>query len=190
ARMDLLLPGQAALCAARGTAVEVGPGARVHGGEVAAGIYHRSGTGTPVFDGARVDGVVAVAAADGAAASAFDLDIRGVFGVSGEMIAMMADDIVHAPAGFPSTVAMGSVIVAATDLEFTASRPLRGHGVVWARGNVTFQLGSASDFRGLLFVEGDLDVEAPARIRGAVVASGAVRLTGNGSLEPVVIDYD
>jgi hypothetical protein len=56
-------------------------------------------------------------------------------------------------------------------------------------GDCFLASGSNSFFNGLLYVQGDLTMRAPAFVRGTVVATGSVDIQGTGG-DYVEIDYD
>ena len=66
---------------------------------------------------------------------------------------------------------------------FNSARQLIGDGIVVIRGDVIINQGSSSLFSGVLYVEGNLAVHAPAQLRGSVVVTGDLTIQGVG-------DYD
>jgi formylmethanofuran dehydrogenase subunit C len=73
-------------------------------------------------------------------------------------------------------------------IEFNALKPLRGSGIVVVRGDVQILPGSTSYFTGLLYVEGNLTMKAPSQVRGAVVVTGTISVSGVGDYAEVTYD--
>src|SRR5678809_474929 len=82
----------------------------------------------------------------------------------------------------------GVVVIDAGTFSFDAARPLRGNAIVLIKGNVIMVPGNGSDFRGMLYVDGNLTVRDPSMIRGAVLCTGD--MTVQGSTEYATIQYD
>lgn len=71
-----------------------------------------------------------------------------------------------------------SLVVVTGNLTYTQKRPLRGTAVLIVKGNVDIQASSNSFFNGLLYVDGNLTVRAPAMIRGTVICRGVLDVKG------------
>ena len=184
-RLALQPPGQAALCTRNASGVQILTRGRVHGGPTAAGLYRLNGTGTVTVAGT---GAALTGTPSNSAAPAYDDSFLAVFGVSLDELRAMADYNVTAAVDFPSPVPIDSVIVCSTGITFTASKPLRGTGIVVVVGDTTIGQGSYSNFSGLLYVQGNLVMRDPSEIQGAVVVTGTVRI--EGSSDYVTITYD
>lgn len=186
-RLKLNPPGQAAISVFAGTSLHINTNGRVRGGALGAGAFFPAGTGTPTTgpaNAARVTGTPALAPS-----TSFDGSVEAVFGVSIEELESLADDVVTDPDGFPSPIPAASILVASTpSLHFDEHRPLRGNGIVFVRGNVEIEHGSASHFIGLLYVDGNLTLRAPCTFDGAVVCTGNVSIQGSGDYAEV--NYD
>ncbi|MBM4062578.1 MAG: hypothetical protein FJ265_15995 [Planctomycetes bacterium] len=184
-RLALQPPGQAALCSRTGGSVRVMTRGRVLGGSTAAGLYYLNGTGAPIVSGT---GASLAGTPSSSAAAGYDDSFPTVFGVSLDELDAMADYVVTAANEFPNPVPIDTVVVSHVGMVFSATRPLRGTGVVVIVGDTTVGQGSYSSFSGLLYVQGNLTLREPCEIQGAVVATGAVTVQGN--LDFVTIQYD
>src|SRR5690606_4803965 len=120
-----------------------------------------------------------------------DVSMETVFGMSFAELRATADHFVSNAADFPETVADGAtVVVDVPHLAFDRDRPLSGYGVVCMRGNVMVHDGSATNFRGVLYVDGTLHGRAPAEITGAVIVTGTVNVQGVGDYATLTYDDD
>jgi hypothetical protein len=183
-RLTILPPATAAICARTGAAVDVGSRARIIGG-TKGGIIYASGTGSPTIGaGAEVSGSPATGNVPGYADA-----VKDVFGVTLTELRGMAEASYADALSVPKTVGEYTLTVIGSDIVFDGARPLRGTGIVLIEGDCTITSGSNSFFNGLLYVDGDLTLRAPAYIRGTIVVTGAVDVRGTGG-DYVEMDYD
>ena len=186
-RLAFALPGQAAICARNGSAVSIQKNARVDGGSVGAGVYYPNTTGVPVVGiGGSLKGTP-----PSAPSAYYDDSIRYVFGVSQEGLNSMANLFITDEAAFPAPIQPGSLTILdipGKAIHFTATRPLDGYGIVLIHGDVIIDPGSNSFFSGLLYVDGNLTVNAPCVMRGAVITTGSFLAQGIGDFVDVVYD--
>jgi hypothetical protein len=182
-RLTLAPPGQGALCAATGSLVTIGSkGALL--GNAGAGLYYAASTGSPTFQtGSDVRG-----SPSSTAVSGYNGSTSAVFGVTEEELRSLADDRISNPANFPATVPTNSLLFVDTDITFDATKPLRGKGIVYVKGNLTISPSSNTWFTGFLFVDGNFTMRAPATISGAVVVSGSVSVSGSGDRAEISFD--
>ncbi len=170
-RLNVVPPAAAAICARRGSNVTATSRVRVTGDTAIA--YPRR-TGRPGTGGAEVKGSLS-------AVPAYADRIEDVFGLSWPELQGMADLSTDDPErGVPGELRAYSLNVVIGDVVFDRARPLKGLALLAVRGDVTIRSGSNSFFNGVLYVEGDLTVEAPAMIRGTVIATGRITLRGSG----------
>src|SRR5690606_36762972 len=161
------LPGQAALTIAEGRRVTVNTGGRIDGGSSGAGMYYPTRSGSPTVGSPHAHRVTKTP--PWTAGEDVDVSMETVFGMSFAELRATSDHFVSNAADFPETVADGATVaVDVPHLAFDRDRPLSGYGVVCMRGNVMVHDGSATNFRGVLYVDGNLHVRAPAEITGAV----------------------
>ena len=184
-RLALQPPGQAALCVQDADDCEVRIRGRVLGGSLGAGIYYPFGTGNVTISGfgAAVTGVPPLSATN-----TYADDLVSVFGVNLTELKGMADSIILNMNEFPSPLPKDSLIVAETDLDFTSQNPLSGTGILVVVGDVTIDPGSYSTFSGLLYVDGDLELYAPAELQGAVVVTDDVIVQGMSDFATITFD--
>jgi hypothetical protein len=110
-------------------------------------------------------------------------DYRGtaedVFGVDRTMLRSMADTSTSAAlGGVPVPLPDGHLVVHDGSVVFDAAHPLVGRGLLVVHGNVEILADSGASFTGILFCDGDLEITAPATIRGTVVVTGRATLNG------------
>jgi hypothetical protein len=183
-RLTITPPATAALCARNGGSVSIGARARILGG-TRGGIISRSGTGTPVVaTGGEVSGTPRIGSL-----SVYSDTVSSVFGVTLAQLKGMADASYADGADFPKNVGEYTLSVVEGNVTFDSTRPLRGTGIVVVTGSCTLSSGSNSFFNGLLYVQGNLTVRAPAFLRGTIVVQGSANISGTGG-DFVEIDYD
>jgi hypothetical protein len=183
-RLTITPPATAALCMRTGSAATIGVRSRILGGSKG-GIISRPSTGSPsIAAGAEVTGTPAV----GTVVSYVDA-IDNVFGVTITELKGMADASYGTAAAVPASIGEYTLNVVNSAITFDATRPLRGTGVVVVLGDCTLSAGSNSFFNGLLYVQGNLTMRAPAFVRGTVVVTGTANISGTGG-DYVEIDYD
>ncbi len=177
-RMVIGLPGQAAVNVGNGSTCFINTNGRIVGGTTGAGIYYPAGTGTPTtgpLAANRVTGTPRLATA-----VEYDGSYEAVFGVTFDELSAMATLVVTDVDDLPSPVPeMGITVVdVGGAVQFNASTPLLGTGIVVVRGNCTIAQGSNSNFSGLLYVEGNLTVRDPCEINGSVICTGTMTVQG------------
>ena len=183
-RMSLVLPGgQAALNVKVGATIDIGDGgdkARVLGGPSGTGIVYETGSGAPTITGDVQGGVAATSTI-----TPFNDSFLDVFGVTQSELIASADDTATDVTGLPPTWAM-KLFVVTGDATFTDLLPLIGSGVLVVIGDLFIPAGS--NYQGVIYVTGDYTQEGPSLVSGAVIAKGAVTMSGAGDFAEV--DYD
>ena len=183
-RMSLVLPGgQAALNVKVGATIDIGDGgdkARVLGGPSGTGIVYETGSGAPTITGDVQGGVAATSTI-----TPFNDSFLDVFGVTQSELIASADDTATDVTGLPPTWAM-KLFVVTGDATFTDLLPLIGSGVLVVIGDLFIPAGS--NYQGVIYVTGDYIQEGPSLVSGAVIAKGAVTMSGAGDFAEV--DYD
>jgi hypothetical protein len=183
-RLTITPPATSALCVRNGNTISIGDRVRILGG-TKAGIIRKSLTGSPsIAAGAEVTGTPAT----GTIATYLDA-VDNIFGVTITELKGMAEASYSNPAAVPASLGEYTLTVVTGDVVFDNARPLRGTGILVVIGNCTLAAGSNSFFNGLLYVQGNLVVRAPAFVRGTVIATASADIAGTGG-DYVEIDYD
>lgn len=184
-RLLLQTPGQAALNTGTGSGCQVGSNGRVEGGATAAGVYYPSGTGTPGGSGS-ITGTPSTAGGP-----VYDDGYEAVFSLPLSQLKGMASMVLSNMVDFPDPVPDGSILVVESpSMTFDSSTPLRGNGLVILVGDVTIAAGSNSSFSGFVYVDGDLTMNSPSELRGAVIVTGDVVLQGVSDFATITYDED
>lgn len=176
-RRKLAPPGEAAIAINRADWLTINSNARVEGLQ-RTGAYYPRRTGRVAINRGSLTGSPAKATSR----SALDLSSENVFGVSYYDLRSSADLVVADLGNFPTNLTENATLVVDTGgaVVFDRHTPLRGRGLVYVNGNCTIEAGSNSVFVGMLYVDGDLVVNAPSEIEGAVVCTGRITLNGSG----------
>lgn len=119
------------------------------------------------------------------------IEWNDVFGVaSGSALSGYADisvtDVTKLPAQMPQ-MALTYINPASPPATFTSSRPLNGGGVLAVDGNLTIASNSYSVFSGIIYVHGDVTLNSPFTLNGALICTG--KITVNSSSNNVHITY-
>lgn len=178
-RLTIVPPANAALCASRGDRCTIGARGKLDGGSGSALVW-ALGTGLPSLSGELIGQRTSLVA--------YDDSIPTVFGISEAELESYADIRVGSVAGLPPELPEYGLVMIEGNAIFDAARPLRGTGILIVRGDLTIAAGSNSFFNGLIYVEGDVTIQAPALVRGIVVAKSACNVSGVGDYAE--IDYD
>jgi hypothetical protein len=181
-RLSLVLPANAAICAAQGSQVSSQSATRILGGDSGIGVAYEHLTGSPSLSG-TVAGLIQTSEVDPYLDS-----IPEVFGVDQQQLIGLADVVAASAAELPTDLPEMSLVVVTGDAIFTSSRPLVGSGVLVVLGNVELQAGSLSSFNGLIYAQGNYTQHAPSQVSGAIVAQGSVGLFGSGDFSEVYYD--
>lgn len=183
-RLTVTPPAGAVVCTQRGDSIVIGNRGRVVGGDGAA-IAFASDTGSPEFHtGSEVSG-----SPRSSAQSEYLGDLEDVFGVSAAQLRSMADVSTVDLSAIGSPIGEYSLNVIEGDAVFNEHFALRGTGVVVVLGDLTIKPSSNSFFSGLIWVEGDVHIRAPAYLRGVVIARGKVDIRGTGG-DYAELNYD
>lgn len=188
-RLTLQPPGQASLCSTDGNSTIINAKGRIRGGADGAGIFYPLGSGTPTTGPPAEQRVLGTPSLSPSAT--YLGSVEGVFGVTLEHLRGMSDQIITNAADFPNPVPTNSIIITdAPVVQFDASRPLMGTGVLYFEGDVVIDPGSNSTFSGLIYVNGNLTIQAPSEILGAIVCNGNVMVQGAADFATVTYDDD
>lgn len=185
-RVGLTPSGSSALSIRAGDRLDLQAGSRVSGGGDGAAITYSKTSEKPVIS--LVDVIV-----EGdpvlAPVPEYDDSLNAVFGTDHAGLQAVADRVITRAEDFPSPIpANGIVFCALGTLTLSETRPLSGFGVVVHLGDLRLEAGAGSGFRGLLYVDGDLEVAGPADIAGTVIVTGQVTVEGGSG--PATLRYD
>lgn len=170
-RLNVVSPSAAALCVRRGSDASLGSRVRVRGDTA---IAYGALTGTPQVSGASLEGPLS-------GVPDYRDRVQDVFGVSWPELQGMAELSTDDPVGgVPKELKSYSLNVVTGNITFTRERPLRGLAMLAVKGNMEIRSGSNSFFNGVLYVDGDLTIDAPATLRGVIIVTGKVTLRGSG----------
>jgi hypothetical protein len=185
-RIGLTPSGSSALSIRGGDNLDLRAGSRVSGGRDGAAITYPKTSAQPVIS--MVDVIVAGGPVLAPVAQYRD-SLEAVFGTDHAGLQAVADRVITRAEEFPSPIpANGIVFCALGTLTLSAARPLSGFGVVVHLGDLRLEAGAGSGFRGLLYVDGDLEVAGPADIAGTVIVTGQVTVEGGSG--PATLRYD
>jgi hypothetical protein len=172
-RLLLALPATAAICAPSLGRVTLHDRVRLRSDQLGVAVGSSSGS-LVVTSGAEILAPSVSAVIPGYAAA-----VEDVFGVDFALLKSMADVSTYRAGGVPPMIRAGHLVVIERDVTYDETHPLRGQGILVVRGDLTIAAGSSSFFTGLVYVDGDVRVHAPAFIRGTLVVTGSVRLEGS-----------
>ena len=175
-RVGLTPSGISALSVNDGGNLDLRAGARVSGGADGAAVTYPQASSTPIVDLSVVemDGIQIMAPVP-----TYDDSLNAVFGTNEMGLRATADMVITDPADLPSPIPSNAIIFSEnTSMILASDSPLTGFGILVHKGNLTLDVGSNSNFSGLLYVDGDLRISAPAEISGAVIVTGRVRMEG------------
>jgi hypothetical protein len=179
-RLSVVLPGgNAVLQSYTCSGINLSSGSstnRVLGSTAGSAIACRSGSGTPQIGGAKVTGNPAVSSS----VSPYDDSVSSIFSLTQDELVAAANIKVSDVASLPTPLPGMSLIVVRGNATFTTAHPLAGSGILVVFGNLTVPAGS--NFSGVIYVSGNYAQSGPSLISGAVVAHGAVVLTGGGDI--------
>lgn len=187
-RLDLKLP-IAAVVVNNSAGITLTTNARMNGGGVGLGLGRFNGVeidlgsldSSSQISGSPVQDVVTDPAA---------LDVQGFFGVvSDQDLKRMADIVVSNVSQLPTPYPSMSLVFIDGNADFSdTGHVLQGGGILYVKGNLKLPASANTLFSGVIFVDGDVDIKAPALISGALLVKGSLKMGGLTSVAEV--DYD
>ncbi len=187
-RLKISPPAQAALSIQTGTNATVNSYGRIDGGATGAGIFYSKYSG-PANVGEWWEGRVTGSPAQ--SEGTYDASYKSVFGITYEELRSIADAYITDQTAFPNPVPTNTItVVESPGVIFDATRALKGTGLVVIKGDVAIFAGSASNFTGFLYVDGNLTMLSPCSITGAVVVTGTFASGGTGDYATITFDDD
>jgi hypothetical protein len=175
-RMSITLPASAAILASDGEEVQIGSRTRIRTNTVA--VAYKALSGLPLLGGLL--SLLGLGGVTTAAISPWNDQVTDVFGLDWTELRTIADISTSDPSSLPADLPEAVLAVITGDVVFDQHRPLRGKGVIIVKGNVTINTGSNSFFAGLLYVDGDITIRAPAYIQGTVLGRNGINIQGTG----------
>jgi hypothetical protein len=182
-RLMLALPAQAAINARTGGLVQLMRGSHVWAPQTAVAV----GTAAVRVQVSPFADIVAPTTSVNV--PEYHDDFLSVFGVDWNLLQAMSDIAVSEGSASSGTVPDYSLVTVSGDVTYDEDNPLTGLGIVAVRGDVTIVGGSGSYFRGVLYVEGNLRIDAPALVRGSIICTGAIHIEGTGG-DSVQVEHD
>ena len=191
-RLVIQPPGAGgALCSHRGDAATIGTKSRVAGGKKP-GIVYPTGTGSPTKTG-ELTGTPTGGSTPGqlivSPASNYVDSVSGVFGgMSNNDLRTTADIYATSVSSLPSELPQYGLIYFKGNATFDSSHPLVGAGILFVEGNLTIDSNSNSFYGGVIYVQGNYIQRSPSLVKGLVIVTGTSSLSGTGDFAE--LDYD
>ncbi len=188
-RLQLKLPGHAAVISQKADAITVGAGARIDGGEGSA-LSFPLNTGSPTLSPRAVILGAPSSRLDPVYAKQRPITALDVFGISSKEYKEIADFAVPDAAQLtlpPNDLSMSYID---GDAVFDRNHPLVGKGILFVDGSLTIEANSSSSFFGLIYVTQSYTQYAPSQISGSIIAGGSVLIEGSFDLAEVTFNSD
>ena len=181
-RLVISAPAAAALCAGTPEGVELGNRCRVRADTLAVAV---ATPGSPLVSA----GAEVLAPTVHAAVPDYADRVVDVFGVDWAELQSMSDISTSADRGVPDQIADYTLVTLDGDVSYGPGKPLRGKGVLAVHGNFTIASDSNSFFTGLIYVDGNVVLKAPAYLRGTIICTGTLLIEGSG-VDYIEIEHD
>lgn len=181
-RLAISPPASAAICAPKANDVTLGNRCRIRAESLA--VAFESPGNVHVDPGAEI-----LAPTVHASVPDYGDDVASVFGVDWAELKSMADASTTAEKGVPEQIADYTLVTLEGNVVYGPGLPLRGKGILAVKGSLTIESDSNSFFSGLIYVDGDVTMRAPAYLRGTVIATGEVLVEGTG-VDFIEIEHD
>ena len=112
--------------------------------------------------------------------TATKLDVSSVFGMREEQLRSVADLVVFSPKQLAGRVMQDQAVYVPNGLEIASDdHALRGRMLLAVKGDFVASAGNDSDFRGVLYVSGNAQIEGPFRFEGTMIVAGRVKIGGS-----------
>ena len=192
-RLAMRPPARAAILTDNGKAVTIGAGGRVRGTS-GSWIVYRARTGRPDIDKtaevSSESGAPMRTAPSGPPLPPFDLGEVAVFGVRPQELRDMSDIVVTDVSDLPAVLPQVGLVYIDGDAVFNEARALVGGGVLYVNGNLTIERNSNASFFGIVYVAGDLEMNAPAVFSGTTIVRGLTTIRGKGDITELTYNED
>lgn len=181
-RLAISPPAAAAICAPKANDVTLGNRCRIRAETLA--VAFESPGSVHIEPGAEI-----LAPTPHASVPDYGDGVASIFGVDWGELQSMADSSTTADKGIPDLIADYTLVTIDGDVVYGPTLPLKGKGILAVRGSLTIEAGSNTFFTGLIYVDGDVEIRAPAYLRGTIIATGTVHVEGSG-VDYVEIEHD
>ena len=181
-RLAISPPAAAAICAPKANDVDLGNRCRIRAESLA--VAFESPGSVHVDPGAEI-----LAPTVHASVPDYGDGVVSVFGVDWAELQSMSDASSTAAKGVPERITDYTLVTLEGDVVYGPDHPLVGKGILAVRGSLTVEPGSNSFFTGMIYVDGDVVLRAPAYVRGTIIATGHVLVEGTG-VDYVEIEHD
>ena len=186
-RLSLIPPGAGALTVRDGAVTDVKGKGRVKGGKKGAGVVYPQGKSEPP---GQAKGTVTGTPAS-SPTPVYEDSTEAVFNATLEELRAMADVAITKQSDFPSPIPENTIIHSVIPyLTLDSTQPLEGFGVVYHVGDLILPSGNNCNFSGLLYVDGNITIDAPAEIQGTVVVTGSITVDGTSDFSNLTYDED
>lgn len=132
--------------------------------------------------------------ASGGYASTFDISsatstaisFQDIFGLTLDDLRLMADITVGGGESLPAAYPAMGVVFVKGDATFNSGGPLTGGGILVVDGDLTIESSANALFSGVIFVTGDAEVQGPATVSGSLIVQGGLTMDGMGNVAEVL----
>ncbi len=112
--------------------------------------------------------------------AATKLDVSSVFGMREEQLRSIADLVVFSNKQLQGRVMQDESVFVPNGLELESrDQALRGRMLLAIKGDFVASEGNDSDFKGVLYVSGNAQIEGPFRFEGTMIVAGRVKIGGS-----------
>ena len=181
-RVSMVLPGQAAVCAADPAQTVFGNNSKIIGGVKYACVYP-PGTAPNVLPGATVTGTPTAMSQ----LSPYNDECVDVFGMTEDELRSIADYCVSDVDDIPVPIPDYKIVFYEGNATFNSTTPLKGTGIFYITGNMTIAAGSGSSYDGIIYCCGQYQQNSGV-INGSLIAKNKVNIQGTG--DTTDINYD
>ncbi len=178
-------PAESAIICGKASAISIGSNARITGMPNGFAVTYLAGTGTPSPSAAPASVTGSPSAYLSLPDTMYFDDCHSVFGVTQAELKSLASISVSSVAGLPSAMPSMAVIYINGNATFTPSRPLAGGGILFVNGDLTIQANSNALFSGFVYVTGRVYQYAPSLISGMVFAHNGYTISGANDVSQV-----
>jgi hypothetical protein len=178
-------PAESAIICGTASGISIGSNARITGMPNGYAMVYHQGTGIPSPSTAPSSCTGSPSAYLQLPDSLWFDDVHGIFGVSQTELKALASISVSSVAGLPATMPTMAIIYINGNATFTPSRPLAGGGILFVNGDLTIQANSNALYSGFVYCTGHVYQYAPSLISGMVVAHGGYTISGTNDVSQV-----